>query len=145
MLKQRVITAIIMLVILLAALLAPSPMPLILLLALIAACALWEWLRLTWPTPGSIAPAILAILAGAGLLLVCIQWIASPPQAWTWSLFLFLNAWLMPLVCLFWLFGATFLVLRGNTQTRGNGPALSLFGVLAVLATWTALVQLFPC
>jgi phosphatidate cytidylyltransferase len=143
MLKQRVITAVVLLAILLAALIAPSPMPLVLLLALIASCALWEWLRLTWPSPGSQAPALIAILAGAGLLLVCVQWLASPPEAWTWSLFLSINAWLLPLVCVLWLLGASTLVVRGNTQTRGNGPLLSLFALLAVLATWASLVQLF--
>src|SRR5690606_37541232 len=69
MLKQRIMTAIVMLAILLAALFAPGPWPLVLLFTLIAACAQWEWLRLTWPRQGSALPAVLAVLLAALLLL----------------------------------------------------------------------------
>src|SRR3546814_7308671 len=67
MLKQRVVTAVVLLAVLLGALLAPGPWPLILLLVLAAVCGLWEWLRLTWPAQGSARPLFLDILSGAAI------------------------------------------------------------------------------
>lgn len=143
MLKQRVITAIILLAVLLGALLVPNPMPLVLLLTLIASCALWEWLRLTWPGPTSFAPLLLASLIGIGLAFTSVLWLSAHPPEWIWHWSLWGNRWLLPVVAVLWLAGATFLVLQGQAQKRRNGVFLSLFGLAAVLATWLALVQLF--
>ncbi len=143
MLKQRVITAIILLLVLLAALLAPTPLPLVLLLTLIAACALWEWLRLTWPAGGKPGPLLVALLIGLALFVMALQWLQAHPLPWTWAVFLQVNRWLMPVAAAIWLVGATAMVLRGQAQHRAQGLLLSLFGIAAVLATWFALVQLF--
>jgi phosphatidate cytidylyltransferase len=143
MLKQRIMTAIVMLAVLLAALLAPGPWPLVLLFTAIAACALWEWLRLTWPRANSPFPALLAVVAALGLLLVASQWLADVPQAWSLALKDGLNRWLLPLIALLWIVVAGAMVLRGQAQHRSGGAWLSLFGVAAVFAVWAALVQLF--
>src|SRR5690606_20974022 len=143
MLKQRVITAIVLLAVLLGALLAPGPWPLVLLLTLAAACALWEWLRLTWPQQPSMAPVVLAVLCAVGMLLLATQWLAMTPAGWAVGLQGILNQALLPVVVLIWVVGATWMVCKGQAQQRSGGAWLSLFGVLAVVAVWAALVQLF--
>lgn len=143
MLKQRVITAIILLVVLLGALLATSPWPLVLLLTVTAGCALFEWLRLTWPgTPGA-TPAILGLLMGLGVLAVAYQWLSATPAPWAVELRSWLNFWVIPGVAIIWIAVATALVVRGQAQQKTHGMWLSLFGVLAVLTVWASLVQLY--
>ncbi len=143
MLKQRVITAIVLLVVLLGTLLAPGPWPLVLLLTLMAACALWEWLRLTWPRANTPVPMAVAALSGAAMLLLAAQWLAASPAPWSVQLQAVLNRQLLPVVALAWVVGATALVCQGQAQRRVGGWWLSLFGVAAVLAVWVALVQIF--
>lgn len=143
MLKQRVITAVVLLVVLLGTLLAPSPWPLVLLFTLAAACALWEWLRLTWPGKSSQFPMVLAVAVAAGLLLLANQWLSPEPQLWAVNLQSVLNRWLLPLVALLWIIVATSMVFRGQATERTRGGWLSLFGIAAVIAVWAALVQLF--
>ncbi len=46
MLRQRILTAIVLLLIVAAAVTAPTPWPMLALLGLMIGCALWEWLRL---------------------------------------------------------------------------------------------------
>lgn len=143
MLKQRVVTAVVLLAVLLGALLAPGPWPLILLLVLAAVCGLWEWLRLTWPGQGSAWPLLLAILCGAGMLLLAWQWLAPSPAAWSIQLQAALNEKLLPVVALVWIVLATALVFQGQSQRRSGALWLSLFGIAAVLAVWLALAQMF--
>jgi phosphatidate cytidylyltransferase len=143
MLKQRVITAIVLLAVLLGALLAPSRWPLVLLLTLAAACLLWEWLRLSWPGAGSRAGAVLGILLALVLCAVARQWLSGAPAQWAYSLLHISNRWLVPLVSAAWVLGATAMVLRGDVAARGGSACLSVFGVLAVVVVWSALVQMF--
>lgn len=142
MLRQRVITAIVLLAVLLGALLAASRWPLVLLLTLAAACLLWEWLRLSWPGAGNRAGMALGVLLAAALCAVAWQWLGTPAP-WAQALLHASNRWLVPLVSAAWVLGATFMVLRGDVAARGGGPCLSVFGVLAVIAVWSALVQMF--
>lgn len=143
MLKQRVMTAAVLLAVLLGTLLASSPWPLVLLFTLLAGCALWEWLRLTWPRPGGSWPVIVAVLAGLGMLLVARQWLSASPASWSISLRDIANQWLLPLIAAFWIVGAGAMVYRGQAQARQGGAGLSLFGIIAVAGVWAALVQLF--
>lgn len=64
MLRQRILTAIVLLLIVAVAVTAPTPWPMLALLGLMTGCALWEWLRLV--TEGAAArwgAAVLAVLA----------------------------------------------------------------------------------
>src|SRR5690606_27415040 len=107
MLAQRLITAVILLAVLLAALLAPSPWPLVGLLALAAVCALWEWLRLTWPTPDTPVPVIVAlgfaVLIGVLLWQITISFGYRPGQALPGLT----NPWLAWAVSAAWAVGAS--------------------------------------
>jgi phosphatidate cytidylyltransferase len=143
MLKQRVITAIVLLAVLLGTLLAPGPWPLVLLFTLTAGCALWEWLRLTWPRRDSPLPWVTAAAVAAGLLALAGLWLPPAQGDPTRPLQASVNTLLLPLASLLWVFGASYLVYRGQSQTRTNGTALSVFGVIAVVAVWAALVLLF--
>ncbi|HEX3140635.1 MAG TPA: phosphatidate cytidylyltransferase [Rhizobacter sp.] len=65
MLKQRVITALVLLALLLPALFAPMPWPFALLMLLMAGAAAWEWARL------NSASALMALLMGGAVALAC--------------------------------------------------------------------------
>jgi phosphatidate cytidylyltransferase len=143
MLKQRIITAVVLLAVLAGALLAASPWPLVLLLTVAAACLLWEWLRLSWPGAGSRAGMVLGVLLAAALCAVARQWLGGAPAAWALALQHASNRWLAPLVSAAWVLGATAMVLRGDVAARGGRACLSVFGLLAVIAVWSALVQMF--
>ena len=71
MLRQRVITALVLLALLLPALLASSPLPFALFTGVLISAAGWEWARLngvTAPLPALASGALLAALCGASLL-----------------------------------------------------------------------------
>src|SRR5690554_5650072 len=143
MLKQRITTAVLLLVILLVALLVPTPWPLLILLSVAAGCALWEWLRLSL-NPDA---AFLALPAGIVMTLVLLtlgaQLVASSPLPGVASVLALLRKDGIPVVAVLWVFGATAAVLRANTETRRHGLILSLFGIVAVAALWLSLAQLF--
>ena len=70
MLRQRVITAVVLLALLLPALLASSPLPFALFTLVLISAAGWEWARLngaTTPLPALASGALLAALCGASL------------------------------------------------------------------------------
>lgn len=143
MLAQRVVTALVLLAVLLGAMLASEPWPLVALLTLMAACALWEWLRLTWPRGPSNWPLIGAVLVASGLVALAAQWLNASPARWSLDLKDLFNYWLLPGVALIWIVAATALVIQGRVSDRSNTTPLSVFGVLAVVAAWAALVELF--
>jgi phosphatidate cytidylyltransferase len=143
MLKQRIFTALVLLIVLGAALAAASPWPLTALLTLAAASALWEWLRLTWRQPNTVFPVLIAAMLGLFFL---------------WSLYGLLGAtsdfilpgfdnnfvrWVLPLTALAWIVGASALVIQGQSQVRTGARLLSAFGVVAIFAVWFGLVALF--
>ncbi len=143
MLKQRVITAIILLAVLVATLLAPTPWPLIALLTVMSACALWEWLRLSLPASGGVMPVIIAVVVAAGLAMLAIYWTDAQPTAWSLQARGLFIQWLAPAVSLLWVVWATALVLQGQSRLRTHNVPLSLFGIASVIALWSALVMLF--
>jgi phosphatidate cytidylyltransferase len=148
MLAQRVVTAVVLLAVLLGARFASSPWPLVALLIVMAACALWEWLRLTWPgqtrpDQSSSGPLIAAAIIAAGLIAIAAQWLNAAPAQWSLNLKDLFNYWLLPGVALIWIIVATALVIQGRTTDRSNTAPLSVFAALAVVSAWAALVELF--
>ncbi len=143
MLKQRIYTAIALLIVLCAALWAPSAWPLALLLSLAAACALWEWLRLTWRRPDTYFPVAIAVVLGV-FFLSSLYGLFRATTAF--SLPGFDNGlvrWVLPFTALAWIVGATALVVQGQSQARSGARLLSIFGVIAIVAVWFSLIALF--
>jgi len=126
MLKQRVITALVLIAILLPALFATRAWPFALLsLALIAAAG-WEWGRLNGAGPASIVlGAVVAAVCGAALWA---GWADAPPRLAWWFAFAV------------WVLGGAF-VLRGGPQAWPGVPVAlrGLLGVLLLSTAWLAL------
>jgi len=140
MLRQRILTAVVLLAVVAAALLVPTPWPFMVLLSAATGAALWEWLRLT----ASDSPA--SLLAGVLLCVLCLT------LAWIWmpvaSALAFATTnfviWVMaPLVSTIWLLAVSALVMRAQVNAPARSPVLSFFGVLALFTAWCALSVLF--
>ncbi len=123
MLKQRVITAIVLLALLLPALFAASPWPFAVLTLLLIGAAGWEWGRLNNAAAGlAVAMGVLLALAGAAAL--ALGWTLVPP------------AWLWWPVALAWVAGGA-LALRGGPAAWPGLP-LALRRVLGLAMLWVA-------
>lgn len=143
MLKQRIITAIVLLAVLLATLSVPSVWPLLTLISVIAACATWEWLRLSVPAAFSWLPVLAGVVMGILLMLLAAALSDASQGMHAMESIYFLNQVVVPVVVVLWIVGATTAVLRANTEGRRHVFAVSAFGVVAVAALWIAIAQLF--
>ena len=139
MLAQRVVTAVVMLAVLLAAVLAPQIWPLALILGLAAAATLWEWLRLTLPRCVSawawragavfvVATSAILFTASGQQLLISVANVALLPLLW--------------LTVLFWLGVAMPSVIRGDVQRSAPNIFYSIAAVVALLAAWLSVIIL---
>ncbi|WP_394789347.1 phosphatidate cytidylyltransferase [Rhodoferax sp.] len=129
MLKQRVITAIILLAILLPALFYPAPEPLCLLAVVAIAAATWEWGKMNGlAQPKALGLSILMVLACA------LSWImglltSHTPTLWT-------------VVGGAWVLGGAWLLRRGvDGWGRISGAVRGFFGFVALWAAWLAICQ----
>ncbi len=136
MLRQRVITAIVLLAILAGALAAPSAWPLLLFLSLACACACWEWLRLT-----TRAPSWLAALVGSILFFLSAYqsniWVTASHEAAVAVKTLVL------LTSLAWCTLALASVIKGDTDVPASSVTWSIFGVITLATAWCCLALLF--
>lgn len=144
MLAQRVITAVVLLAVLLGALAVPNPWPLVALLTLAAACALWEWLRLTVSSGNETIAVIIAVVLGGVMLFCATGWIQGglSTQWASWVSYVS-TSWLTPVVVLIWIVAATALVVQGRTDAPAASSALRIFAIFAVWTAWAALVQFY--
>ena len=126
MLKQRVITALVLMCFLLPALFAPMAWPFAVLSLLLIAAAGWEWGRLNGAGGASVAMGVL--LAAACATALWAGWADAPPRlAW----------WLATLV---WVLGGSF-VLRGGPAGWPTVPA-AVRWALGLVLLWTAWLAL---
>lgn len=145
MLKQRVITAVVLLLILIATMFSGYQWPFAALLSLMTAAAVWEWLRLTLSERHHFLAIPLSFLAFIYFIYVVYlhgQYFAVPDsaavQAWTLPLLL-----LSPVVIAYWLFGAGFLLLMGFRRHKTHQFTLSVFGLAALGVAWLALLDMW--
>ncbi|MEY4882998.1 MAG: hypothetical protein RIS34_852 [Pseudomonadota bacterium] len=129
MLKQRVVTAVILLLILLPALFYPSHVPFCIVSLLLITAASWEWARLNGCGP------LVSYCMGATCLSLCIL-------AWFFDL---LTQSIPILWCVFglgWVLGGAWL-LRGGVAGWSHIPRMLRLvgGGLAICAAWLALAQ----
>jgi phosphatidate cytidylyltransferase len=129
MLRQRVITALVLLAIIVAALAAESRWPFALVTLLLLAAGAWEWGRLNQASP-ALAVGLGALLALAGLAALFGGWKESAPAALWWA------------VLALWLVGGT-LVLRLGPPAWPHLPAPLRWAIGFVLlwAAWLALIH----
>lgn len=142
MLGQRIVTAVVLLAILAAAMASANPWWFVALLALAAACANWEWLRLTLPQPPSPLISIgVAVLLFAGMLVLTSAWLAGDRTGAGdpgWVL-----RYLVPAVSAVWLFAGGAAVVRGRADAPPSSLAWSVFSVPAAFAAWAVLAQMY--
>lgn len=126
MLKQRVITALVLIAFLLPALFAPIAWPFAVLSLLLIAAAGWEWGRLNGAGVFSVGLGVL--LAGACALALVAGWSQAPPPAVWWG------------ATLVWVLGGAFVLHSGPPAWPGIPAALRCAVGLALL--WTAWLAL---
>jgi phosphatidate cytidylyltransferase len=143
MLRQRILTAAVLLAVLAAVLAAPSAWPFMALLALATGCAGWEWLRLTMPRNATGVAVGGGILLGAAALLLTWLWTAVPRTGAGAQAYTAMAHGVVPLAALLWVFGAGAAVARGRADAPPASIALTLFAFPALLAAWAVLALLF--
>ena len=129
MLKQRIITALILLAILLPALFYPAPQPFVAVALVLIAAGAWEWGRLNGCTT---AMSMLVAAACLALCAICWQlgWLAqSMPMLWS-------------LAGAAWVLGGAWLLRRGVGGWATIPRAVRLVaGLLALWLAWLAVAQ----
>ncbi len=129
MLRQRVITAVVLLVLLLAALLSSSHWPFALLTLVLISAGGWEWGRLN-QAPGTLPLVMAGLLALACMVALLLGWaVQSPPAAW----------WTATAV---WAIGGS-IALRGGPVAWPHlpRPARWIIGLIGLWAAWLALAH----
>ncbi|MCW5633802.1 MAG: phosphatidate cytidylyltransferase [Rubrivivax sp.] len=129
MLRQRVITALILVGIMFAALAAPGPWPFALVTLALLAAGAWEWGRLNGAA-GAVAWALGAVMVLAGLWAVVGGLAGASLGAWWW------------LAVGVWTLGGT-LVLRRGVQAWPHTPRALRWvcGLALLLLAWAALIE----
>ena len=126
MLKQRVVTALVLIAFLLPALFAPTAWPFALLSLVLIAAAGWEWGRLNGAGRLSMAMGVLLAAMCGGALLA--GWGEAPPRMVWWF------------AMLVWVLGGSF-VLRGGPAAWPAVPA-AVRCALGLVLLWTAWLAL---
>jgi phosphatidate cytidylyltransferase len=131
MLKQRVITAVVLLLILLPALFYPNPAAFSFLALVLISAGAWEWARLTGYT--GTAPYATGVLC---FLLCAAAWWAGalqPPFPWS-------SAWLV--VGAVWVLGSGLLLRGGVDAWRALPKPFRMFcGIVVLVVAWLAVAQ----
>ena len=129
MLKQRVLTAVVLLAVLLPALFIEWPMPFLALTLAMVGAAAWEWGRLNGASFNT------SLAMGAGLVIACaaawaLGWIGSGARAAWW------------LACTAWILGGA-VALRGGPQAWPSlpGAARCLLGLFMLWTAWLAMAS----
>jgi phosphatidate cytidylyltransferase len=129
MLKQRVITALVLLLLLLPTLFYQDPAPFCLIALVFVACATWEWARVNGYSGRA------ALLAGGGCAMACAGlWWYRVPQAGLVGLW--------GAVGLVWVVGGTWVLWSGVAKWSAYPKILRLcVGLAGMCVTWLAIVQ----
>ncbi len=129
MLRQRVITAVVLVAMLLASLSTPNPWPFALLTLALMAAGGWEWGRLN-QAGGTLALAMGAAVALGGAAALAAGWTLRAPASLWWG------------VAALWAAGAA-IGLRSGPASWPHLPQLTrrVLGLLALWAAWLALAQ----
>ena len=128
MLKQRILTALVLLAILLPALLASQAWPFAVLTMVAMAVAGWEWARLNGA--GALAVPLGAVLAAACALALYSGWATTAPRLAWWLAFAI------------WVLGGTWVLRAGVAGwSRAPRPVRWAIGLVALFTGWLALAN----
>ena len=128
MLKQRILTASVLIAVLLPALFAHVAWPFALLSLVLIAAAGWEWARLN--SAGAWALPLGALLAAACLLALLAGWATSPPVTVWW------------LAIAVWVLGGAYVLRAGPAAWPALSPvARSGLGLVLLWTAWLALAS----
>jgi phosphatidate cytidylyltransferase len=129
MLKQRVITALALLLILLPALFYQSPVPFSAIVLVLIAAGAWEWARLNgYSSLGSFLSGVLCVLLCAA--------------SWWMGLIQQTPSWLWTLAGAAWVLCGAYVLWRGVVAWSGfSRPVRLMAGILALCLAWLAVVQ----
>ncbi|MGA0612566.1 phosphatidate cytidylyltransferase [Caldimonas sp. KR1-144] len=124
MLRQRILTAVLLLALLLPAVFASSPQPFALLALVAIGAAGWEWARLNgWPGARAVALGVVVALGA-----VLIWWVARGPAADV--------TWLWWLAVLWWVAGGSLVLARG--VARWPDWPVAMRCLLGIVLLWAA-------
>lgn len=129
MLKQRILTALLLLAVLLPATFYPAAVPFGLVTLILLACAAWEWARLN-----AYAPAV-AVATGCACALLCgLAWFEGTTTAHLGGMWIGIGV--------FWVLASAWVLRAGATAWQGVPRIIRLVGgVLLLWAAWIAIVQ----
>lgn len=145
MLGQRVITAIILLVVLISVVSIPNPVYFNCFVSIAAATAFWEWLRLTLP---QVKGRNLCMNAGAAVLFILFMagWFLLPEKMGVgeegFSFFNTLGMLFVVTSALVWLLRVPFILARARLDGEEKSFWHALFGFVTVVATWYAIITM---
>ena len=129
MLRQRVITALILVAVLLVSLMSASRWPFALLTLCLMAAGGWEWARLNQATPVA-SLAMGATVAVVGLLSLLAGWVDRPPS-WFWLA-----------ATLIWTVGAAIALQRGTDSWKHLPQSGRLvLGLIGIWLAWLAIAH----
>lgn len=159
MLKERIITALVLLAVLVGCLMAAEPWPFSALTLLLMTAAGWEWARLNKAGPVAMSLTVLGVVGGC--LLLALQW---HMPLWTWAMHAHQHAlehtalhvhlagealagfmvpakgWWVALVV--WVLGAVLMLRRGLTHWSQWPATLRLvLGSVLLVAAWLAMME----
>ncbi len=130
MLRQRVITALVLLALLLPALFAASPLPFALLSLLLISAAAWEWARLN-----AVGSGMAALATGGLLAMLCAASLTKLTQVGQ-------SAGLWWLAMAVWLLGGAWALARGPAAWSGLPRMIRwVLGLGGLWLAWAALAQ----
>ena len=129
MLRQRVITAVLLLLVLLPSLFYPSPEPFCALTVVFIAAGAWEWSRLAGYRQG------VSLAAGAICALACLV-------AWYGGILNQQLLWLWVAAAAVWVLGGAWLLSGGSPAwLRLDRPVRLIAGMVLLVVAWLALAQ----
>ncbi len=128
MLKQRIITALALMAVLVSSLAAASPWPFAAFTLLLIAAAAWEWGRLNGAASGALLLAV--VLAGAGAAAFVSGWGSGAPGLLWWA------------ALLLWALGGAAALRAGVAAWSGQAKPLRwLLGVVLLGLAWLSIVN----
>jgi phosphatidate cytidylyltransferase len=136
MLKQRVLTAIVLLVILAATVSVASNWPFFIFLSVACSLAGWEWCRLTSPSRPWVSLVTGAVLAFVTLYQAYLWQISTAPDLRLLTVSVMVSAAV-------WIFAVLPAVYRGRADAAASSLVWTLFAPVSLFSTWAALAHLY--